>query len=89
MKRSSLPYRSPVLFAVLVLIAFLFSLGIFSAPKANAYIPECGTGELRKTYYNDINHTTVIGGWRYTCDCVVESWGATSSYGTQAILPCP
>jgi hypothetical protein len=81
--------RPPVLFAVLVLLAFLFSLGVFSAPKASANIPPCGSGELRKTYYSDSSKTTVIGGWRYDCSCIVESWGSTSGYVTEGIIPCP
>jgi len=89
MKESGRPHRSPALFAVLVLIAFLFSLGVFFVPKASAYIPECGSGELRRTYYSDMAHTNVIGGWRYTCDCVIETWGQTSGYNDEVLLPCP
>jgi hypothetical protein len=89
MKKSALARRTSLLGTLLMLVVFLFSLGVFSPPKASASIPACGTGELRKTYYNDMAHTTIIGGWRWTCDCVVESWGETSGYNTQVILPCP
>ena len=88
MKKSTLARRSSLLCAMLMLVAVLFSLGVFFPPTASAYIPACGTGELRKTYYSDMAHTNMIGGWRWTCDCVIESWGETSGYNTQVILPC-
>jgi hypothetical protein len=80
--------RSPRLFVLLVLVLALFCLLIVKVPKASAYIPECGTGEWRRDYYSDSTRTTLIGGKRYTCDCVMESWGSTSSYSYERILPC-
>jgi hypothetical protein len=82
-------HRSSALPLTFVFLAFLFIMAVLSVQKASAYIPECGTAELRRTFYSDSSLTTVVGGWRYTCDCRVESWGSQTSYGTQQTLPCP
>jgi hypothetical protein len=90
MKKTGVSRRSTLLFSMLLLTAFLSFLGIFSPRKASAYIPPCGSAELRRTYYSDMAHTDVIGGWRFTCDCVIETWGNTSSgYNDSVFLSCP
>jgi Family of unknown function (DUF6289) len=89
MKSSGHTRRSSTLFSVLVLIVFLFALAVVSIPKANAYIPRCGTGELRRTFFSDSSHTTIVGYWVYYCDCTISSEGQRTGYFTEELLPCP
>ncbi len=49
--------------------------------------PSVGMGEeVVLTYYNNAQHTTVMGG--YSFGCTFSSWGSTSSYYTTNEYAC-
>ena len=49
--------------------------------------PSVGMGEeIVLTYYNNAQHTTVIGGYSY--GCVFSSWGSNSSFFTTNSYAC-
>jgi uncharacterized protein DUF6289 len=88
MKPASL-HRDGRFFALLVLLLFVTAIFIFQIPKAHAYIPECGTAEVRRTYYSDATKTVIVGGWRYTCWCDIETWGTQTGSVSEQWLSCP
>lgn len=88
MEKAALEHRSPALPITLVFLAFMFIMAVVSVKMASAYIPDCNTSEYRVNYWADPSHTTLVGGWRSTCECTVESWGTKTGYLTNQTFPC-
>jgi hypothetical protein len=89
MKRTDLVHRSPTRLIALACALFLVCLAVVSVPKASAYFPKCGEGELRRQWYSDAEHTTLVGTYIYYCDCTYSRWGTQSGYLVEQLLPCP
>jgi hypothetical protein len=87
-RKSKLVQRSSLLCAMLMLIAFLYSLGLLSPAQASASNPQCHKADLVRTFYSDAQHTTVVGGWSFGCNCMTSSWGETTIFKTEVSSPC-